>query len=384
MNTIAKIGLDCVGCRSCEQSCPQGCIAMKSNQEGFLYPVIHQSSCIQCGMCLRSCPVHVSLPEERRPLAVYACKQKDQDALFRSASGGASDAAVRSVLQRGGVAYGAAYDANLTVGHIEVTAQEDRRKLQSSKYVQSDLRDSFSRARRRLQEGKIVLFTGTPCQIAGLYAFLGKPMEGLYTIDLICHGVPSPELFAQYLRYQGQKLGEPVEQYSFRAKDRRGWGTQYLLQTESKTKSQPLALDKYGNHFFAGDCYRECCYRCRYAGLNRPADLTLGDFWGIEKSHPDFNEPLGVSAVLVNTEKGQQLLSWMQESVELMPASLEQVLQKQENLRQATPRPRKRDTFYRNLKQPDFFAKISVGFQWKERIKQLLPPETIRKIKRHF
>lgn len=384
MNTIAKIGLDCVGCRSCEQSCPQSCITMKVNQEGFLYPVIHQPNCIQCGACLRSCPVHVSSLEERRPLAVYACKQKDQNALFCSASGGASDAAVRALLQRGGVAYGAAYDANLTVGHIEITTQKERRKLQSSKYVQSDLRDSFSLAWRRLQQGKIVLFTGTPCQIAGLYAFLGKPMEGLYTIDLICHGVPSPELFAVYLRYQSQKLGEPVEQYSFRAKDRRGWGTQYLLKTKSQTKSKPLALDKYGTHFLAGDCYRECCYRCQYAALNRPADLTLGDFWGIEKSHPDFNESLGVSAVLVNTEKGQQLLSWMQESVELTSASLEEVLQKQENLRHPTPRPRKRDTFYRHLKQPDFFANLSVGFQWKERIKQFLPPETIRKIKRHF
>ena len=118
--------------------------------------------------------------------------------------------------------------------------------------------------------------------------------------------------------------------------------------------------------------------------MNRPADLTLGDFWGIEKSHPDFNESLGVSAVLVNTEKGQQLLSWMQESVELTSASLEEVLQKQENLRHPTPRPRKRDTFYRHLKQPDYFVNLSVGFQWKERIKQFLPPETIRKIKRHF
>lgn len=384
MNTIAKIGLDCVGCRSCEQSCPRDCISMESNHEGFLYPRIDQSRCIQCGACLRSCPVKVPLPEERRPLAVYACKQRDRSALFRSASGGASDAAVKAVLRLGGVAYGAAYDACLAVHHIEVNCPEERRKLQSSKYVQSDLLDTFSRAKRRLQQGQLVLFTGTPCQIAGLFSFLGKREDGLYTIDLICHGVPSPELFHLYLRYQSQELGEPVEWFSFRAKDRRGWGTHTLLRTRSKTKTQLLTLDKYGKHFLAGDCYRECCYQCRYAGLNRPADLTLGDFWGIEKSHPSFNAFLGASAVLVNTERGHQLLDWMRESVELAPASLEQILPKQENLRRATVRPKERDTFYLQMEQPDFIANLSIGLQWKERVKLLLPPEMLRKIKRHL
>lgn len=170
---------------------------------------------------------------------------------MRSASGGAADSAAKMILQMGGVVYGAAYDKQLAVNHIEIRTDAEREKIQSSKYVQSDLKDCYTRVKRCLMEEKKVLFTGTPCQIAGLYAFLGGDKPNLYTVDLICHGVPSPKFFKKYLEYQNKQTDGRVIYFNFRSKDKRGWGTQYLLKLKTKakikTKTKILSLDRYGN-----------------------------------------------------------------------------------------------------------------------------------------
>ena len=143
---------------------------------------------------------------------------------------------------------------------------------------------------------------------------MGGNPENLYTVDLICHGVPSPKFFKKYLEYQNKQTAGRVIYFNFRSKDKRGWGTQYLLKTKTKTKTKTLSLDRYGKHFMDGDCYRESCYKCAYANTSRVGDLTVGDFWGIAKSHPSFNSPKGVSSVFVNTEKGQKLFEMMRSS----------------------------------------------------------------------
>lgn len=382
MDTIAKIGINCVGCRSCEQSCPKKCITFRENSEGFLYPVIMEDSCIKCGICLKRCPISMEEEEKRQPLECYALKEKDKGFLMNSASGGASDLAVKAILDKGGYAYGAAYSPNYSVIHIEVSNEEGRKKLQSSKYVQSDLKDTFSKAKARLEDDKIVLFTGTPCQIAGLYAFLGKNFNNLYTIDLICHGVPSPKFFEKYLAYQEKIMKEHIEFFDFRSKDKRGWGKQYLIKTETKKKTKPLSLDKYGKHFMDGDCYRESCYHCKYANLNRPADLTVGDFWGIDRCHPEFSSPLGVSSVLVNTEKGKQLFEFMKRNAEFLPVSVNDVLFKQGNLVKPSKRTIMRENFYKNINSDTFIEKLQVGVQVKERIKSVLPRTVLDRLKR--
>jgi coenzyme F420-reducing hydrogenase beta subunit len=222
-DTIAIIGNDCVGCRSCEQSCPQKCISMKENTEGFLYPSVQYSKCAHCGVCLKKCPVSKPYQNKREPLKTYAFKEKDSERLFDSASGGASDVAVGAILKRGGIAYGAAYEDDFTVKHIKVIDESGRKKLQSSKYVQSDLNDCYIRVKKQLEIGRLVLFTGTPCQIAGLYAYLGKEYENLYTIDLVCHGVPSPKFFKKYVEWYRKQMGGRVIYYNFcsKAKPRR-------------------------------------------------------------------------------------------------------------------------------------------------------------------
>ena len=383
MNNILKIGIKCVGCRSCEQSCPVSCIKLRENQEGFIYPTIDTDLCIECGKCINACPVEKKGLHINKPLEVWAWKNKNSVDLMRSASGGAADSATRVVLQTGGIVYGAAYDDQLVVRHIRVENEEERYRLQSSKYVQSNLDNTYSLVKRDLLDGKCVFYTGTPCQISGLYAYLGGNKNNLYTIDLICHGVPSPKFFKKYVDYQQKQMGEKVISYNFRSKDKRGWGTQYLLKTKTKTKTKALTLDRYGKHFMDGDCYRECCYQCEYAKINRVGDLTVGDFWGIAKSHPDFYSTKGVSSVFVNTIKGKKIFEKMKEYAEIEVATLEEAMVKQRNLVKASERTISRNSFYNEIDNENFIEHISVGIQIKERIKVILPKGLIERIKKY-
>ena len=381
MENISKVKERCVGCRSCEQSCPKHCISIIENEEGFFYPKINEDICIGCKKCLKSCPAENTEVHRNKVQCVCAWRNKDDNDIMHSASGGASDSAVKAILKMGGVAYGAAYDENLVVSHIAVKNDVERKKIQSSKYVQSDLKDCYLRAKKQLQQGEKVLFTGTPCQIAGLYAFLGEDSPNLYTIDLICHGVPSPKFFKKYIEYQNKKMKEKVICFNFRSKEKRGWGTQYLLKTKTKTKTKALSLDRYGKHFMDGDCYRECCYQCEYSNTNRVGDLTIGDFWGIAKTHPDFNSPKGVSSVFVNTEKGKKFFEDMKIFAEIEEASLEEGMIKQHNLIRPSDRPSKRESFYKNIDETQFIEEIKVGIQLKSRLKAILPNKLIQKIK---
>lgn len=382
MENISRIEKRCVGCRSCEQSCLKHCISFVEDKEGFWYPKVDENHCVACSKCLKVCPAENIGIHRSNPRSVWAWHNKNDTDIMLSASGGAADSATKAVLQMGGVVYGAAYDKQLAVSHIEVTDNEGREKIQSSKYVQSDLKDSYSKVKCRLTEGKAVLFTGTPCQISGLYAFLGGDHPNLYTVDLICHGVPSPKFFKKYLEYQSKQIGDQVIYYNFRSKDKRGWGTQYLLKTNTNSKTKPLSLDCYGKHFMDGDCYRESCYQCPYANTSRTGDLTVGDFWGIAKSHPKFDFPNGVSSVFVNTEKGLKLFEKMKPFAEVELATLEEAMVKQENLVQPSQRPQSRNYFYTKIDEDNFMDNLKIGLQPKERIKATLPVGAARLLKK--
>lgn len=381
MDNIKKIGKQCVGCRSCEQSCPKQCIHMENNQEGFLYPIVDEEACINCKKCLKVCPMENKLLHRNEPEKVWAIRQESNMEVMDSASGGASDIAAKIILEQKGVVYGAAYDEKLVVHHIEVSDDIGRKRLQSSKYVQSNIGHCYSRAKKHLDKGDKVLFTGTPCQIAGLYSFLGKDYPELYTMDLICHGVPSPKFFEKYLEYQSKKLKENIIYYNFRSKEKRGWGTQYLTKTKTKTKTKTLALDKYGKHFMAGDCYRESCYQCQYANINRVGDITIGDFWGIAKSHPEFYSEKGISSVFVSTNKGKKLFEQMKEFCEVQEATVEEGIVKQGNLVHPTNKPNNRVDFYKNIEDEKFVDQLKVGLCAKERIKAIIPKKIIQKVK---
>ncbi len=382
MNNIADIGNKCVGCTSCEQICPKNAIKMVSNNEGFLYPMIDNEKCIDCGLCIKKCPTQSH--ELRNPIKAIGLKNKDRDRIMQSASGGASDVIAQHIVSMGGVVFGAAYDENLKVKHILVDNENDLYKIQSSKYVQSDLNDCYKRAHIELEKGRKVLFTGTPCQIAGLYSYLGKEYDNLYTIDLICHGVPSPLFLEKYFIYMGNKLGEPVQSYNFRSKKKRGWGTNYTLKTKSKEQNGIITLTQYGKSFMDGNCYRESCYQCDYANIKRCSDITIGDFWGIMKVNPDFYSYKGVSSVLLNTQKGIELIGWISSKIEAYECTLDDVIIKQGNLVKPTERNLERDSFYDKIDSDDFINNIRVKIGFKQCIKLLIPQKLINAFKKYL
>lgn len=343
MNNISSMTQnECCGCRSCEQICPVSCIQMKMDQEGFLVPVVDENKCINCGKCISHCPqLNVRYREEKQ--SAYAAKNRNFEIVEESSSGGIFDVFAKWILLNNGVVFGCAWNEKVQAEHIEVLRSEDMAKLHGSKYVQSDTKNTYQLAEKYLKEGKKVLYSGTACQIAGLYSYLGKEYSELYTIDIICHGTPSPKFFEAYLKWLERKQGAVVTSYNFREKKKKGWGLTYLFSTPKKTYSNSAWTDPYYSAFLDCHTYRECCYQCHYACEKRVGDLTLGDYWGVEKEHPDFYDDMGVSAIIVNTRKGKQLFEKNASKMEFISTDIEKVARQNHNLKFPSKRTDKRE-----------------------------------------
>ena len=370
-----KITEYCTGCRACEQLCAHHAIVMKSDKEGFVTACIDEEKCVECGLCSKRCPQN-NLVDKSAPIISLAVRDKNDEELKVSASGGAFAAAARVILQHGGVVVGAAYHDDMTVGHIVVERLEDLYKVQSSKYVQSNTEATYREVKELLRQGREVLYSGTPCQIGGLKAYVRKDYDNLYTMDLICHGVASPKLFANYLVWLGGKMNGRIIGYDFRDKSC-GWGLDYMTKTKTKTKTKPSTLDPYYFHFLKGSTYRECCYRCNYCTKERVGDITIGDYWGIEKEHPEFYSTKGVSCLLVNTEKGIRLWNLVKNEFDSLESTFEQVARANHNLSHPTQRTSLRDSIYQHIDDMDineyFATQLAIPFNLKARIKMLLP-----------
>ena len=295
---------DCVGCGSCSGRCPTDAITMQYSADGFLYPHVDETLCVQCGICLEACPTQRQLPATAIPDSCYAVQAED-DVRMGASSGGVFPMLAQYVLDQGGYVAGAVYDETFKVHHIVSNQPKDVQAMQTSKYVQSDTAAVYPQIRELLEAGKAILFSGCACQVAGLQAYLGKPYDNLYTMDVVCHGVPSVEVYRRYLQEFRRKNG-PIVEVNFRKKEALGWSTGVYLRFASGKTYVSKGADLYILSFLSDWTIRESCYQCPFKG-RKYSDLTAADFWGIERVDPSVEDGKGTSCITTNTEKGENL-----------------------------------------------------------------------------
>ena len=319
---------DCCGCGACSQVCPRQCIKMESDREGFLYPILDKEACISCSLCEKSCPILNIQRSEVLSRKCYIAYDMNEKVRLESSSGGVFSALSEAVIQKGGVVFGAAFDKNWFVHHVGVERQEDLRMLQGSKYLQSRSESCYQEAKALLEAGRPVLYSGTGCQIAGLKSYLKKDYEKLLTVDIICHGVPSPKLWKHYLTEQEQTFGAPVQSVFFRNKDT-GWNNFSMSINFSNQKKylKSFREDPYMRLFLKNICLRPACHDCKFKALYSQADITLGDCWGIEKTIPSIDDDKGISVVLINTDKGEEAFKQISDCLVYREAEYQNVYQ---------------------------------------------------------
>lgn len=338
----------CTGCGACVQKCPQKCISFVQSDLGVLIPFVESAKCVNCGLCDAVCPIseEVVPPVNQE---VYAVIHHDTNVLENSTSGGFFSAIAEHVLGMDGVVYGCAFVEDFQAKHVRISTMQELSRIRGSKYVQSDTSDTFKKVEADLNAGLYVLYTGTPCQIAGLYGFLRKKYDNLITADVVCHGVSSQAFFDKYMQYMKEKHGN-IKELHFRHKKFAGWSCAGLLTTtkDSKhaTNKQQTYYD-YNNYYYfyflRGDSYRESCYSCKYASTIRLADFTMGDFWGIEKSGLKLNTKRGCSLVIANTAKARTLLTAIDKRLEAIKVSMELAVKRNKQLSRPSANSLERD-----------------------------------------
>lgn len=319
---------------------------MAPDGEGFFYPQIDVSRCVDCGLCEKVCPVLNPVPEntETKAFAAYSVNEEVRE---NSSSGGIFTELASAVVQKGGVVFGAALDDSLTCFHCWAENREQLAQFQGSKYVQSRIGDAYNQAKAFLDTGRLVLFTGTPCQVEGLLSFLQKPYPNLLTQDIICHGVPSPAVWDRYVAYREKRSGAGAKAVFFRDKNS-GWQTYSLSMEFKKGKryKERLDLDPYMRAFLNNLSLRPSCYRCHFKKKQRPSDITLADLWGAERIVPDMDDDKGTSLVIAHSAKGAALFESISSAVISRPTDLSGALQYNTAMTCSVAMPRSRAAFF--------------------------------------
>lgn len=349
MQSVYSSPAACCGCALCAAVCPKDAITMREI-DGFSYPHIDETLCVDCGLCVKSCPFPGEKQEESNTLAAYAVKHTCPHVVAESSSGGIFTAISDYVLSLGGTVIGADFDGDMVVTHVVAHATEQRDRMRGSKYVQSDTRRVYTLVKENLKKGAPVLFVGTPCEAAAVRARFPRE-DNLYIVDIICHGVPSPWVWKQYVAYIEKVYGKKLSFYSFRDKATAGW-RKYSAKLTFEDGSTVRHNNKTGSfiELFRYDvCLRPSCTACRFTSKNRVGDLTIGDFWGVEAVLPDFSDNKGVSAVMVHTEKGQHLLEAVGESITAVPCSEADIAAKQPNMQNPSQYSNKAAAFKADL-----------------------------------
>lgn len=340
----------CTQCHACESVCPKNCITFKMAKGGFYVPDIDRELCVKCGACMKACHQVNPSKTKQAPLKTYAAWSLVSEVRTSSSSGGVFSEIARYIFERKGIVVGAVMNEHLKVCHSFASNMKELYAMRGSKYVQSELTGVYIKVKDLLKDGRYVLFTGTPCQVGGLYAFLKMDYDNLLTCDLICHGVPSQKSFDTYCEKTGLK--NKVAEVSFRYT--KGWGYQMALRShlvspsrdgDYKWKNISPKKSYYLRAFTDGLMFNEACYNCQYATPERVSDITMADYWGIGTEKP-FNHPIskGVSLVLVNTEKGQTVISECKK-LYTEERTISEAVTGNYNLSHCSERPKGRDSY---------------------------------------
>ena len=364
----------CTGCFACYNICPKSAIEMVEDDLGYIYPKIIEEKCINCGLCKKICPV-LNKVELIKPLNCYAARTTDTNILKKSSSGGIATIISKKFIEESGVVYGARFIKECSVNHVRVDNIDGLEKIQGSKYVHSYIMDTYKKAKNDLNDGKKVLFIGTPCQIAGLRKYLLKEYENLYTIDIICHGVPSQK----FLKDEVKRINKStdIDRVNFRDKKYNSFHFS-IIKEDKETSSEEWMKSPYFYTFMKSYTYRDNCYTCRYASINRCSDLTIGDFWGLSKESSFYkNRSKGVSVILPITKKGNDLLHLIKKYIEIEERPIEEAILGNDQLRDPCKKSVLEEKFkHEYVKKNNFFKSYKKVFR-KNYIKQIMKSNKI-------
>lgn len=362
---------NCTGCTACSSICPKNSISMIDNGEGFLYPQVDKDTCIDCGLCEKVCPL-INPPVVSSDTKSFGVKNRDIEERKRSASGGVFPLLANLIINQGGLVYGAAYDKNFDVEHISISDIESISKLQSAKYSQSKLGNCFRAVHKELNNGKLVLFSGTPCQCSGLKTFLGRDYKNLILVDLVCHGVPSPKVWQTYIDYRAMTENDGKRPLRINLRSKKSGWSYYKYSTEfdyGNGQKTYIYSDKdlFMRAFIGNICLRKSCSCCHAKGVNRCSDLTLGDYWGVWDQYPDLDDNYGTSLVLVHTEKGESLINKLLGQVDLLNVNLENAINSNASIYLNSHQHSNRDQFLKQV-NAERFRKLVVDGPYGKRV----------------
>lgn len=357
----------CCGCLSCTKACPKNAITTTLDDSGIIYPEICLNECVDCGLCSRICN-YKNNNYQLKPKKGYAAITKDKDLLNTSTSGGVFSTIAKKCIKDGWKVCGCiSYfnDNKMIVEHILTDNVEDIEKMQGSKYVQSSIVNVLNTIKNELNKGTKILFSGTPCQISAIKGFLQKKYDNLVTMEIICHGAPSQKLLNDYIEYYNRKKKCTITDLSFRSK-KYGWKNIGIIKYKKDNSSEIKIKDFIFNEssyyylFEKGYFFRESCYNCQYAGENRIGDITIGDYWGIEKVHPEILKKIdikmGVSCIIINSTKGERLVDECKDLFSLYESSFENIRKYNKQLNAPTEKPNDLDDIVAKYKKEGYSA----------------------------
>lgn len=365
----------CSGCHACYSICPKQAITMVEDEKGFKYPVINKELCVNCNLCEKVCPIILN-KENKNKVEAYMAINLNDKTRKESSSGGVFTLIAEIILDKKGYVFGAMINKDLKVVHSYVDKKEGLIKFRGSKYVQSNIGNSYKVVKEKLDNDEYVLFTGTPCQVEGLYSYLKKEYDKLYTQDIVCHGVPSPLVYEKYIESLEKTHKNKITEICFRNKDN-GWKNyNFRIGLKNNKKiTEVSAQNIYMKAFLKDIILRDSCYNCSFKKKNRNSDITLADFWGIDKIDKEFDDNKGTSLVIVNSKKGNELFNDIKDKIKFRKTDFEEAIKYNPSMIKSVKIPKERKKFFENINKMEIqklMKKYIPKQKFKARIRSLI------------